>query len=467
MRNSGIDRKSAPPRLSNKVAVLSNNDWMRIQNALSNHDPKREAHEQRLRERQELRDRSKEVVKNWDNTIEGQRQKKLKAKAIRDEEDEKHRQVVDKQEAIFQAEERKKAIEAAKKGLYYQTDRVKGFHSGLVLTEVLAERDNQLKRSERKKQYQAILDKAQVEQQKKDYETAMKEDYEKAMERANAAKGTAQVLKHQMLEHIEQSEEEKKKDIADGQVLKQQVKVFKAAEQTIEAERKLEKKKLMQVYQGEIENKKATELEAIKKEELENQERRKFVNAKRKMANMRKKKEQELFQDFQKCQDDMCNRLHGMKTQEIDDEDERIEKTVQDREDKRRKEQEAKQLKYNEHQKAIHEHLMSNMEHKKKMEEKARAEDMALLQLRVKEDEDYQAQMEKEKGMRVEKSKALQGFHQNQVKTKEEVKETQRKVNLEVDKKNADILIEEEADFQKYASQVIADAKAADRKSVV
>ena len=51
---------------------------MRIQNALTNHDPKRDAHERRLRERQELRDRSKEVVKNWDNTIEGQRQKKLK-----------------------------------------------------------------------------------------------------------------------------------------------------------------------------------------------------------------------------------------------------------------------------------------------------------------------------------------------------------------------------------------------------
>jgi hypothetical protein len=43
----------------------------------------------------------------------------------------------DIQEAIYQAEQRRKAIEHAKTLTFAQTDRVKDFHGALILTEVL------------------------------------------------------------------------------------------------------------------------------------------------------------------------------------------------------------------------------------------------------------------------------------------------------------------------------------------
>lgn len=40
--------------------------------------------------------------------------------------------MVDKEEAEYQERKRKEAIEKAKTQLYYQTDRVKGFHVGIT-----------------------------------------------------------------------------------------------------------------------------------------------------------------------------------------------------------------------------------------------------------------------------------------------------------------------------------------------
>ena len=58
----------------------------------------------------------------------GQRQKKLESKKIREKVEEEERRKLDIEEAKYQAEKRKEAIVKAKAQLYYQTDRVKGFH---------------------------------------------------------------------------------------------------------------------------------------------------------------------------------------------------------------------------------------------------------------------------------------------------------------------------------------------------
>lgn len=63
----------------------------------------------------------------------GQRQKKLEAKRIRDEMEEEKRKQIDKEEARYQQQKRKEAIEKAKTQLYYQTDRVRELHVGVCL----------------------------------------------------------------------------------------------------------------------------------------------------------------------------------------------------------------------------------------------------------------------------------------------------------------------------------------------
>ena len=68
----------------------------------------------------------------------GQRLKKLEARAIREEKEEAERVQVDIGEAKFQAQRRKEAIEKAKTLQYYQTDRVKGFHVSTTKTQIIA-----------------------------------------------------------------------------------------------------------------------------------------------------------------------------------------------------------------------------------------------------------------------------------------------------------------------------------------
>ena len=58
----------------------------------------------------------------------GQRQKRLEERQKRLEREDDERKKIDIEEALFQAEKRKAAIEKAKLQQYYQTDRVKGLH---------------------------------------------------------------------------------------------------------------------------------------------------------------------------------------------------------------------------------------------------------------------------------------------------------------------------------------------------
>lgn len=60
--------------------------------------------------------------------MQGLSQAKLKAKKLRDEKAEEERRKIDLEEAKYQAQKRKEAIEKAKVDQYYQSDRVKRFH---------------------------------------------------------------------------------------------------------------------------------------------------------------------------------------------------------------------------------------------------------------------------------------------------------------------------------------------------
>ena len=96
------------------VLVVQPNDWQRIQNTYNKRNAEKEQCEAQKRERSALHEKSKQLVKNWENTIEGQRLKKLQARNIREEHEEEERKKIDIEEAKLQAEKRKIAIEKAK-----------------------------------------------------------------------------------------------------------------------------------------------------------------------------------------------------------------------------------------------------------------------------------------------------------------------------------------------------------------
>ena len=68
------------------------------------------------------------AIRSWLFCLQGTRTRKLEARKLREQKEEEEKQAIDLEEARFQAQKRKEAIEKAKTQQYYQTDRVKNFH---------------------------------------------------------------------------------------------------------------------------------------------------------------------------------------------------------------------------------------------------------------------------------------------------------------------------------------------------
>uniref|UniRef100_A0A8C9TYD0 Cilia and flagella associated protein 210 n=1 Tax=Scleropages formosus TaxID=113540 RepID=A0A8C9TYD0_SCLFO len=185
-----------------QVAVLPKAEWLRIQDNLNHVNKHNNVLQEISKEREALHLRSKEVVKLWSNTITGQRQKKLEAKQIREENKEKERILIDIEEAKYQQRKRKEAIDKAKTQLLYHTDRVRGFHSGLLLTEVLKEREAQLQLKQKTQNACRNLDRDIIAALERKDEEAMQQEEESAKQRRLKNKATAEDLKQHLLSHV-------------------------------------------------------------------------------------------------------------------------------------------------------------------------------------------------------------------------------------------------------------------------
>ena len=452
----GLIAKGIDPK---QVAVLQPQDWRRIHNSLTKYNQEAEMREKMRKNQEELHMKSKELVKHWGNTIEGQRLKKLQAKKIREEQEEEERKKIDIEEAKLQAQKRKEAIEQAKQQLYYQTDRVKNFHGALLLTEVLKERDAQVEMKQSKANWQKERDDRLLEWQRKNYEDAIKDDLQKMERRVQSAKETADFHLSQIKDLRVKDQLEKEDDVKEGKAIKAQYETFSAARDAIAAQKREDKKQLMNTYKREAELKKEYERREQEKDMEFDKKLRKFVNAKRKMARMRKEKEEELFDIFQERTDRMHRKLEEQMKQKVDDEDDRIARAVAERDAKRL---EAEKKENEEHQKtlgAINQHRLDQIKTSEETLQKDKALDRVLLQERVADDKKFQKKQEEEKIEQRSKREVLQGFHQTQIAQKVEALRQDRKALLSSDKKDTEKLVEEEAQFQEYAKKVIEDAR--------
>merc|ERR1712048_452509 len=136
-------RRAGTP-VNKDVFVIGEDEFERIKMSLNKRERDMQKINKRKQEINEAQAKSKATVSTWTNTIEGQRKAKLAAKAKREEEEEKARLQLDLEEEIFQANERRKIIEAAKKLQFEENDRAKNFHSALGFVEVLKEREMQI-----------------------------------------------------------------------------------------------------------------------------------------------------------------------------------------------------------------------------------------------------------------------------------------------------------------------------------
>ena len=151
-------------------------------------------------EKLRLKAKSEERASKWPNTIQAQRAKKEKLRKARLEIEEEERKKIDAIEAEILAESRRLQVDRAKRKLYDNNDRVKGFNSSLLLAEVLEERVAQIQYKEKIKVLRKVEEKDWVRMQAKELELKEEEEERSIFARRKAALEQ----KHAQLEQLEQ-----------------------------------------------------------------------------------------------------------------------------------------------------------------------------------------------------------------------------------------------------------------------
>jgi hypothetical protein len=365
-----------------QIKVLPRHEWNRIQNSLNSKERELQQHRLARLERENLHEKSKSIVKNWSNTIAGQRQKKLEARKIREEKEEEERVKIDIEEAKFQAEKRREAIEKAKTTQYYQTDRIKSFHGALLLTEVLKERDAQIELKKQKEAACVGQDAEILEHFKQQAQKAAIEETMKARTRYEEIQKVSAFQKSQAAEKEKERLQAVEDDKKEGQELQRLAKLHEWEQAELEKVRREEKMDIMRAHKEHQVNKEAIRALEAQQDEEDNDEIRLFATAKKRMLKLRKDKEAELFKEVQDHKDRMTKLLAEQLKQKVDDEDERIAKATAEKEAKLAKEVAEKKEKLDKSLADIASHRTKMLDRQKRKELADKEAEFKLLDLR-------------------------------------------------------------------------------------
>ncbi|KAF3694880.1 Coiled-coil domain-containing protein 173 [Channa argus] len=458
-------RMIQPPDLR-QVTVLTKAQWLKIQDELNRVNKDKESLREAAKQREALHLQSKEMVKLWSNTIAGQRQKKLEAKKIREQIEEEERKLTDIEEAKYQEEKRKEAIEKAKNQIYYQTDRVKGLHCALLLTEVLTEREAQIELKRRMKSASKDVDKDFMIMVKTREDEALTQEQEKALQKKLERQAVAEELKKQIMENElarEREKNETKKDAEEIQCLQG----LYQWEQRMETERQAEmKRNLMQAHMEHLNKRDLIRAAEAQKNKAEEEQRKGFLLAKQKMMKLRKEKETELFREAQKHRESIMNKLKVEQHEQTVSEDQRIAKAVAERDAKQAQQQREEEEKRTAMLNSIAAHRELLRKEKEQIDKIAQQSSRDAFQAKKEADRIFsEKQQLKAQGIR-DNNRKLQEFNVTLMATKIAKNQQLRKDEYEFEAKNAELFAEEEDKFQEYSQHLISAAAEAQRNVV-
>ncbi|XP_053296325.1 cilia- and flagella- associated protein 210 [Pleuronectes platessa] len=446
-----------------QVTVLTKAEWQRIQNEVKQGERDKESMREAENQRKALHLKSKQMVKEWPDTIANQRQKKLEAKKIREQIEEEKRKQLDIEEAEYNDQQRKEAIVKAKTQLYYQTDQIKGLHSALLLTEVLKEREAQIELKKRIKSVSKDVEKEFINLAGTRKDEALREEEEKAAQRKLEKLAVAEELKNQMKKHELARERQERENKKEGEEILRLHELY-LMEQRMEEERQEEQKRNLKQAQLEHVNKRDLMRAAeAQKQAAEEEQRKLFLSAKQKMMKLRKEKETELFREVQRQREGLMKKLTDQQQEQTVNEDQRIAKAVAEQEARREQQLREEEEKRAAGSRSIAEHreLMRQETEQRDKEEQQRSRDM---QVAKKEADSIFCEKEKAKAQRIrEDLKKIQDCNSKRMAAKAARQQQLRREEEEFEARTRALLAEEEKQFLIYSHEVIHAAAEAQR----
>eukprot|EP00287_Rhodomonas_sp_CCMP768_P002010 CAMPEP_0196731396 /NCGR_PEP_ID=MMETSP1091-20130531/11150_1 /TAXON_ID=302021 /ORGANISM="Rhodomonas sp., Strain CCMP768" /LENGTH=499 /DNA_ID=CAMNT_0042074531 /DNA_START=11 /DNA_END=1510 /DNA_ORIENTATION=- len=446
------------------TTVLTADELARIKTTLLHADAKTQgttimSEDEKMREN--LKQMSKTRMQGWNNTLDARRKQKEADRQAKIDEEEKVRQVMDREEAAFQAAERKKAIQRANTLLYENTERVKAFGSKLYLSDVMKERELQLeikgeinhrKKAEEKLWHERTIEAVRlgdIEEDKK---------REEARQRAMHAK---QVQLDQLEDFRVRYVAGKREERREGELIKQRVEAHIEAEKQSELQKKQEEAaramKTLSDNRRLQEEKRIAEQQAKEDEEARIQ---RFAEEKERKMRMRAEREAEIAAQKQGIRQRMIDRqveyLAGLRKNE----NERIAGQVREAEAKRDAEISAKNDKLRQELEAI------RLSHLQQLQEKQRKtqDDRGTGQVEAaKFIADYEAGLASDQAAQAARRKAridLKNYHLKQMRNKADRRAKDRAEEDDEQELVRLKLMEEDLLFQKYSMALVEQYKA-------
>ena len=450
----------AVPKVNlNQVTVLPRSEWERIKDQLSEEPMAEKIAKANLAHKEKVLAESSKLVGTWTNTIAGARARKLQAKKLRDERDEEERRLLDIEEEKYQAERRKEILDEAKKLQYWKTDRVKTLHSALTLTEVLRERDEQIKLQERMKSAQENADAKYVAAAEAELQDFIQKEHLKAVERSKQNEENRQYLVKQIGKKQMENDREKIRDRMEGIEIQDALRQYNDEMVRVQKVKDEEKKQLLKAHEETLGNK--TLLEAIERqnEEEADDRIRRFALAKREMAKLRAKREHDLLSEQIRIRDEQTEKLGHILRQKKSDEEGRILNALKEKEEKDAKDDAEKMKQQMEMFESINKHRLETEKLQEEREKKEKLENLEMRQARIMADQLFQEEEDKKMRERFEHEKALKQIHLAQIKERNEKEEKAKQEGLKLDHRNNELLRLEAQQFAKYAKEVIVEEK--------
>jgi len=302
-------------------------------------------------ERISLQKLSQTRVKKWPNTLEAERKKKEARRQDKMDREEEERKKIDREEAAIAGEKRRMAIERANKMLYDDSDTVKSFHSNLLLSDVLKEREAQIEVSRQKKKNERRREKYWSEMQGEAMEEYDRKEIDKKAEEKRRKHEVTHAREKQLTEIRELLAMRKEEEKREGEL------VVQKAQMEIAKARREEQARIENARRRVDENVKVNVLlKKLKQEEFERElmeEEKLHAIAMEKEAKLieRKRRESENKRLADEERQRILDYVQDLRLSQMADEETRVEKQVAEkaasdkaeaerREERRRREEE-------------------------------------------------------------------------------------------------------------------------------
>jgi len=442
------------------MAVISASEFQRIQQTLlpENEQKGTGGTMKQAKDRSmDLHLKSQARAKTWDNTLEGSRRKKSEDKRKKNDLEELDRQGIDAEEAKIQLDQRKNTIDRANKLLYDESDRMKSFHSKMMVCDVLAEREAQVSLKDELKKLEHVRDDRFLEMEKQNYRKMLEREMKEKETKEELSRLAARAQKEQLAEYKEKKFREVEDQMLEGELLRRK------AIEDLEGERKAERKRRGMAVQALAETQKANEyLKVIKAEDSLRQQReeekvQEYAQRKEKLLELRKQKEDEVFQQKQASRNQMieaqANRLSQMQSDEDGRIANQVEQKQRDDENKRIAKEDAKARWEADIQKS----RVQQIKRKQDEREQMKGEDAETAKFLTEWCKVLDRQEQEEVELKNQANRKLSQEHKKMVEIGRRTLETDKSLEAEVSLKAKRAIEADTIEFHSYAENCIRD----------